>query len=292
MTNHADKYGIVVGVDGSLASDAAIRFAAHDAVLRDAPLTLLHVALPVPDWAERTRQLEIATAAEENARDVIEQARKTAVAAVGESALVDLRTEVVHSTPASTLIGASERAQLLAVGRRGMGAVGRLILGSVSDALVHHAHCPVAVIHDDADSAQGDAPVLVGIDGSPASEGAIAFAFEEASRRHVHLVALHAWSDVGVFPILGMNWRDYEARGAELLAERLAGWQEQYPDVRVERQVVCDKPAHWLIEESQHAQLVVVGSHGRGGFAGLVLGSVSSALARSITAPLIVHRTS
>ena len=121
------------------------------------------------------------------------------------------------------------------------------------------------------------APVLLGIDGSPASEAATALAFDEASRRGVELVALHAWSDVGVFPMLGMDWRDSEAKGQEILAERLAGWHEQYPDVHVKRLLFCDQPSRWLLKESEHAQLVVVGSHGRGGFAGMLLGSVSSA---------------
>ena len=106
----------------------------------------------------------------------------------------------------------------------------------------------------------------LGIDGSPASEAATALAFDEASRRGVELVALHAWSDVGVFPVLGMDWRQYEDEGHEVLGERLAGWQEQYPDVTVRRRIVCDQPARWLIDESEQAQLVVVGSRGRGGF--------------------------
>ena len=93
-----------------------------------------------------------------------------------------------------------------------------------------------------------------------------------------------------MFPILGMDWRDYETRGAEILAERLAGYRQDYPDVKVRRRVVCDKPARWLIEESRDAQLVIVGSRGRGGFAGMLLGSVSSALAQSAQAPLIVVR--
>lgn len=208
---------------------------------------------------------------------------------MGESASPDVCTEVVHSTVVSMLIGASSRAQIIVVGSRGMGALGRFLLGSVSSALVQHAHCPVAVIHDDDGSADDKAPVLVGVDGSPASEGATELAFDEASRRGVDLVALHAWSDVGVFPILGMDWREYETQGAEILAERLAGWQEQYPDLQVQRRLVCDKPAHWLIEESQHAQLVVVGSHGRGGFPGMLLGSVSSAVTHSVKSPLIIH---
>lgn len=291
MSALAPKHGILVGVDGSVESDAAIRFATCEAVMRDAPLTLMYVVGPIPDWAAPSEQARIAQVWEEDARNVIEQARKTAWASVGVSASLDLRTEVIDSDVMSMLIGASTRAQMIVVGSRGMTALGRFVLGSVSSGLVRHAHCPVAVIHHDDRPADEKAPVLVGVDGSPASEGAIELAFDEASRRGVRLVALHAWSDVGIFPILGMDWQDYETRGAELLAECLAGWQEQYPDVQVQRRLVCDKPAHWLIEESQHAQLVVVGSHGRGGFPGMLLGSVSSALAQSAKAPLIIHRT-
>lgn len=180
---------------------------------------------------------------------------------------------------------------MIVAGSQGLGALGRLLLGSVTAALIHHAHCPVAVIHcDDSAAPDSKAPVLVGIDGSPASEAATALAFDEASRRGVDLVALHAWSDVGVFPMLGMDWRDSEAKGQEILAERLAGWHEQYPDVRVKRVIVCDKPSRWLLEESKHTQLVVVGSHGRGGFARMLLGSVGSAVAQAATVPVIVVR--
>ena len=94
------------------------------------------------------------------------------------------------------------------------------------------------------------------------------------SRKHHagrSILALHAWSDVGVFPVVGMNWQEYEDEGHEVLGERLAGWQEQYPDVHVRRRIVCDRPARWLIDESQQAQLVIVGSHGRGGFPGMRL---------------------
>jgi nucleotide-binding universal stress UspA family protein len=131
----------------------------------------------------------------------------------------------------------------------------------------------------------------LGIDGSIASEAATALAFDEASRRGVDLVALHAWSDVGIPPLFINDWwYDLQTEARELLAERLAGWQEKYPDVHVDRRIVCDVPAHALVAESRVAQLVVVGSHGRGGFAGMLLGSVGAAVAHASDAPVIVVR--
>jgi nucleotide-binding universal stress UspA family protein len=289
MASHSTKYGILVGVDGSAQSDAAVNFATRESVMRDLPLTLMHVVEPVPDWASRAEQSRIAHVWEVNARDVIEHAHKTALASLTSPVALDLRTETVCSPVVPMFVVASTDAQMVVLGSHGMTPLNRFLLGSVSNSAVHHAHCPVAVIHDDG-AAEHAGPVLVGVDGSPASEAAIALAFDEASRRGVSLVALHAWSDVGVFPILGMDWRDYETRGAQVLAERLAGYQQDYPDVQVRQRLVCDKPARWLIEESRDAQLVVVGSRGRGGFHGMVLGSVSCALAQLAQAPLIVVR--
>jgi nucleotide-binding universal stress UspA family protein len=289
MSVTATKYGILVGVDGSVQSDAAVKFAARESAIRDVPLTVMHVIEPVPDWASSVEQSRIANAWEADARDVIEQARKTALTCVTPPAPLDLRTEVVYSPVIPMLVVASTDAQMMVLGSRGMTPLGRFVLGSVSSSAIHHAQCPVAVVHDD-EHVDRAGPVLVGIDGSPASDAAIALAFDEASRRGADLLALHAWSDVAVFPILGMDWRDYETSGAEILAERLAGYQQDYPDVKVRRRLVCDKPARWLIEESQYAQLVVVGSRGRGGFPGMLLGSVSSALVQSAQAPVIVVR--
>ena len=96
---------------------------------------------------------------------------------------------------------------MIVVGCRGLGAIGRRLLGSVSWGVVHHAHCPVAVIHDEDPlmPTPAMAPVVVGIDGSPASEAATAIAFEEASRRGVELVAVHAWSDYAVSELPGVD---------------------------------------------------------------------------------------
>jgi len=104
------------------------------------------------------------------------------------------------------------------------------------------------------------------------------------------LIALHAWSDAGVLDFPGLDWSTMKVSEDEVLAERLAGWQERYPDVAVRRDVVCDRPARQLIEHADAAQLVVVGSHGRGGFAGMLLGSVTAAVFQSTRAPVIVAR--
>ena len=185
---------------------------------------------------------------------------------------------------------------MMVVGCRGQDALQRALLGSVSSGLVHHAHCPVAVIHDEAPILLGillgpsQLPVLVGIDGSPASELATAIAFDEASWRGVDLVALYAWSDSDWPDFPGVERSVIAATAEETLAERLVGWHDRYPDVTVQREVVLAHPARHLIERSGSAQLVVVGSHGRGGFAGMLLGSVSSAVMHAAHTPVIVAR--
>jgi nucleotide-binding universal stress UspA family protein len=124
-----------------------------------------------------------------------------------------------------TLVDLSKDAQMIVVGSRGRGALARTFLGSVSSGLVHHAHCPVAVIHDEDPLMRypSEAPVLVGIDGSPASELATAIAFDEASRRGVELVALHAWSDVDLNEYRLVEWPAMKSVEERVLAERLAG---------------------------------------------------------------------
>ncbi len=283
---------IIVAVDGSAPSDAAVRWAAQESLLRTIPLRLVHIVrapavtrslMPVPEdtaqWQDANAQQVVSDAA------TIVQRISTEAGASAELA----GTGVYHDAAVPTLIELSERAKMIVVGSRGHGALRRGLLGSVSTGLVYGAHCPVAVIHDREPPAP-DAPVVVGIDGSPSSELATRIAFEEAANRGVELAAVHAWSDVDLREVPDVDW-DAVAQGkVKLLDKRLSNWCEQYPDVTVRRVVVRDQPAIHLAEEAEHAQLLVVGSRGRGGFAGLVLGSVSSMLAHYVQIPMIVAR--
>ena len=203
-----------------------------------------------------------------------------------------IKTEICFAAPVPTLVDLSKEAQMMVVGCRGQGMLRRVLLGSVSSGLIHHGYCPVAVIHDEAPFVlqPSQLPVAVGIDGSPASELATALAFDEASWRGVELIALHAWRDSEVSDVPSMEWSAQQARAEEVLAERLAGWQERYPDVAVHRRLVWGHPARHLLDEAESCQLVVVGSRGRGGFAGMLLGSVSTAVAQAARAPVIVAR--
>ena len=284
--------GIVVGVDGSPASMVAVDWATRDAAMRNVPLTLVHVASGLAGtWLQTPTPPGFGEWQRRRGREIFEDAVRIVEQAVAGPGLIQVEAETYYSATIPTLVDISKGAEMVVVGSRGHSTFGSL-LGSVSAALVQHAHCPVAVIHDEDPMMPHPphAPVLVGIDGSPASELATEIAFDEASRRHVDLIALHAWSDTRVLDFPNLDWSSLRSSEDAVLAERLAGWQERYPDVNVCRQVVCDSPARQLIERSEATQLVVVGSHGRGGFAGMLLGSVSAAVVQSARMPVIVAR--
>lgn len=283
---------IVVGVDGSASSNAAVRWAAAQAARRNVPLRLVHiVAAPSITNVMPAVPTDFGQWQDTQAREVLREATEL-VAEVGAETGTTARiadADVYHAAPVPTLIDLSKGAELVVVGSRGMGAFRRTLLGSASTGLLHHAHCPVAVIHDGPTPAP-TLPVVVGVDGSPSSVEAVAIAFAEASRLGVDLVAVHAWSDDSLFAVPGVDWAAVVVDEEEVLSQRLAGTSEDYPDVTVHRVVVRDQPARYLAEQAQGAQLLVVGSHGRGGFAGMLLGSVSTALAHTVTIPLIVAR--
>ena len=292
MSTTVKRYGLVVGVDGSAPSNAAVFWAARDAAMRNVPLTLVHMFKTfVPTFPQIPMPTGVAEWQEDDGRKVLEQAVKIAEDAVPIDRKISIASEVKCSPPVPTLVEMSKGAEMIVVGCNGRGAVGRVVLGSVSSGVVRGASCPVAVIRAEASYLPHSdrAPVLVGIDCSPVSELALAIAFDEASRRGVELTALHAWSDAAVYQL---PWLDWGSEAERSLAEYLAGWRERYPDVKVNRLVALDHPGRALIEESESAQLVVVGSHGRGGFTGMLLGSVSNAVVHSVHTPVIVARPS
>jgi len=289
---------ITVGVDGSAGSTAAVTWAAKLASRRHLQLKIVHglqvAGLYYGGGMTGAGVATLFAAVQADGERAIADAR--ALAASIDKDLV-IGTELPNDPPVPMLIEESRHARLLVVGRTGSGGFADMLVGGTAASVVSHAHCPVAVVRGRRESADvpETGPVVVGVDGSPNSEQAIAVAFEEASQRGVPLVAVHAWNDItyedtrGTARILTQP-ESLEEGEQRLLTERLAGWQEKYPDVEIGRNLVRDRPRHALLEESKTAQLVVVGSRGRGGFTGMVLGSTSQALVQHAQCPVLVVR--
>lgn len=281
---------IVVGVDGSASALTAVEWAAGEAARHRAPLKLVHAyLLPVRGYPEIVLTgHEVREAFEKQGRQWVDQA---AAAAREVAPGVEVETSVVVDRPAAALIAASRGARLVVLGSRGLGGFSGLLVGSVAVAVTAQGESPVVVVRDDI---RRDGAVVVGVDGSPTSEEAIAFAFAEASLLGAPLTAVIAWTDFLVDSAyhsrFTVDWSRVEDEQLRLLAERLAGWQEKYPDVSVDRVVVHDRPVRALIEAAEGARLLVVGSHGTGGFTGMLLGSTSQALIHHAPCPLAVVR--
>lgn len=284
---------LVAAVDGSEISYRAVAWAAVEAELRHWPLHIV-VAYGVPLGRETRTALSAAerSALRSDADRVLGEAVRIARdAAPGNT--IGITTEALDELVLPALIERSKHARMMVVGNRGRGAIRRAVLGSVSTGLSRHANCVVAVVHGDSetDSAAARKPVVVGVDGTENSLPAIRVAFEEASRRKVPLIAVHAWSDTSGFDLEVVGWDSIRRNQDLLLAEGLAGFAEEFSDVAVERYVAADTPVRALLEHADGAQLLVVGTHGRSGFAGVVLGSVSTALLYSAQCPVLIVRS-
>jgi nucleotide-binding universal stress UspA family protein len=294
MSEHNIRRTVVVGVDGSDSATGAVRWGAVEAARRRVPLRLVigfgwpaDVSEGHPYHGDAYRELLLG-----QARDHL-----AAAAAVAEHMQpgVEVEQQLIVGSPITVLGEEARRAQLVVIGDRGMSRVQGLLVGSVAVALAAHATCPVVIVRwAERESPAADAlPVVLGVDGSATSEAAIAFAFEAAAARKVSVVAVHTWSGMVFDPSvasMGIDWAAVEDAERELLARQLAGWSEKYPETFVEQLVTRDRPAHSLLEQAARAQLVVVGSRGRGEFAGLVLGSVGNAMVHQSPCPVAIVR--
>jgi nucleotide-binding universal stress UspA family protein len=279
---------LIVGVDGSAPSDAALRFACGQAVARRLPLLILHAWQPYPAYASGTMMGPGAlTPTPVEMGDVGRQVLDAATKIADEfgSGLIHVDRLVEGAAPGA-LIEASEGALLVVVGGRDRARHEPGWLGPVPLRLVAGSHCPVLVVPSQANLI-GD--VVVGVDGSEMAADALGFAYEQASRQGSSLTAMYAFA-MNADP-RGLDTSlvaDPRANAHRQLRETLSGWCEKYPDVAVSSVVTDELPLPALRAASATASLVVVGSHGRGFFLRHVIGSVSSALLRVSDCPVAV----
>ena len=279
---------VVVGVDGSAEALRAVRWAVPEARRRQAVLRLVTAFAWTDDRMIGMPWIGQAPYGE-RLRAAAEKGLATAAAAAAElDPELPVEQELVPGFPGGVLVDQSRTAVLLVVGERGLGRLGSTLAGSVAVGVAAHAACPTVVVRGAEPGPDPALPVVVGIDGTPRSEAAIAFAFEEASARGVPLVAVHTWDEPVIAELV--DWQSAADEAEQALAERLAGWGEKYPDVRVQRLVARGRAAHALLDQAAKAQLVVVGSHGRGEVLGLLLDSVGNALVHSAGCPVAVIR--
>jgi nucleotide-binding universal stress UspA family protein len=292
MTTDAAKGAVVVGYDATNHSDAALDWAVQYARTHGRPVLVVNAAgTPVVydtfgGVAENRKELRIL------GRRVTDRALVRARETAPE---IDVTAHVALGNAEEVLLDSVEGAHLLVVGSRGRGSVASLLLGSVSVGVSAHAPCPVVVVRTGSERARSGpfaGRIVVGVDGSEASIGALDLAFELASTEFKPLAVVHAWGDTGVY----RDMTSYEIRAETAeehslqVAESLAGYAEKYPDVLVTQHQAEEDPARTLVAASLDADTVVVGSRGRGDAVAVVFGSVSRHVVRNAHCPVIVVR--
>jgi len=297
--SEAGRVAILVGIDGSPESLVAARWAAAEAQRRGLSLLMmLAINEPVKGHSDYVFPPPVI-----QARRKINRERLASAAAAIQHQFPELsvQTSLEFADPRRALVTASREAQLTVVGTRGIGRIPEVLVGSVALYVAAHAKSPVAVVPPTANvtEARSTGAILVGVDGHPDSTAAIGYAFDEAAVRNSELLAVLVFDDLDYHGFAkGANligrFDDDEERA--VLSEQLAGWCEKYPDVPVRQFVLRGRPAEKLLgytndlPVAHHPQLIVVGSRGRGGLAGLLLGSTSQRLITHSHVPVIVVR--
>lgn len=287
------KGRIVVGVDGSEASMKALRWAAFEAKRRGRSLLAVS-CYSVPFYGEPGMFGAYAIESQvEAVKAEHEQIAADAVALVSRlDPTVETDAAVVFASPAAVLPEVAEEADLLVVGSTGRTGLLADTLGSTATAVCHRAHVPVVVVPAvSPERGPGMKKIVVGIDGSPTSEEALRWAFEEAKLAGAELVVLHGWS----YPYAGWRSEPRDEMQLDALRQLESSVETLGPDreragVIVHSRLVEDNPANAIIEEAADADLVVVGSRGRGGFKALLLGSTSRAVVQHAPCPVAVIR--
>ncbi|MGV9765000.1 universal stress protein [Micromonospora tulbaghiae] len=281
---------ILVGYDGSADAAVALNWALDEAGRSGRPVRLAYVF----EWLTVTGWIGPGVAPgvwpDEAARQQVEElVRKAAADAAAERPGLTVHGEVFDGPPALVLQERSAEAGMLVLGSRGHGGFGGLLAGSTAVSVTAHAHCPVVVVRDGQAATSG--PVVVGSDGSESALRALGFAVERAAQRDVPLRVLRAWEPPGERWVPPDFDPEQVAASERAAAEtELAPWRESFPDVPVEIEAVPGSASALLVEASRSAQLVVVGSRGRGGLRGMLLGSVSQQLIQHSHCPVAVVR--
>jgi nucleotide-binding universal stress UspA family protein len=292
MSGHGVQRPVVVGVDGSDAALRAVRWAAVEARRCHVTLRLVSAVMWVVDAElQRASHGDFHAALLDRARTRMATAAALAKEIEPE---VAVEQQVTEGYQVEVLAAEARLAGMVVLGDRGLGRFEELTVGSTAVALAAHAPCPVVVVRGREIDATGLAtlPVVVGVDGSSLSDPALGFAFAAAAERKVPLIAVHTWFDLLAEPAVAplLDWAAVVRNERARLDKQLAVWSSSYPDVEVRCEVARDRPARHLLQLCEQAQLVVVGSRGRGEFSSLFLGSVSHALLHKAACPVAIVR--
>jgi nucleotide-binding universal stress UspA family protein len=286
---------IVVGVDGSAPSDLAVARAAEEARSTGARLRVVH-AWTTPVWMGGIPGFayNVLASPEESRRFANEllQRQVEAFQVARRDLPVDMVAEAVQGPVRQVLPSVARDAALLVVGSRGEGRVHGLLLGSVAQYLLSHAPCPLMLVPDAEPAVTTTAKVVVGADGSASSRAAMRWALGTAERHGSPLVVVHAWhlgSLPGRPPLHGVpSLREYETECREWLDKEVQEVLPEHEGVVVRTELAYGSATWGLRDAAGPDDLLVVGRRGRGGFPGMLLGSVASQCAHYARGPVVV----